>query len=70
MRNILTFIDGDCVGDTITRIQHNTSGSARGIQRKDSLDGDVHGRCVEGLEHNLEKASKRSDSEQHLFTNT
>ena len=49
----LTLIDGDGMGDTITRIQDDTGGSARGVQGQDSLDGDVHGGGVEGLEHDL-----------------
>merc|ERR1712223_1330199 len=44
----ITFIDGDGVGDTITRVHDNTSGTARGVQREDSLDGNVHGGHVEG----------------------
>merc|ERR1719337_629648 len=49
----ITFIDGDSVGDTITRVHDNTGGTARGIQREDSLDGNVHGGHIEGLEHDL-----------------
>merc|ERR1712224_756873 len=49
----ITFIDGDTVGDTVTRVHDNASGTARGIQREDSLDGNIHGGGVEGLEHNL-----------------
>jgi len=49
----ITFIDGDSVGDTITTVQDNTGGPTRGIQREDSLDGHIHGRCVEGLKHDL-----------------
>merc|ERR1711921_26292 len=49
----ITFIDGDTVGDTISRVHDNTSGTARGIEGEDSLDGDIHGRHVEGLEHDL-----------------
>merc|ERR1719397_1583944 len=49
----ITFIDGDTVGDTISRVHDNTSGTTRGIQGEDSLDGDIHGRHVEGLEHDL-----------------
>jgi hypothetical protein len=41
------------VRDTITRIHDNTSGSARGIKGEDSLDGNIHGRHVEGLKHDL-----------------
>merc|ERR1712102_182367 len=49
----ITFIDGDSVGDTITRVHDNTSGTARGIEGEDSLDGNIHSRHVEGLEHDL-----------------
>merc|ERR1712054_379425 len=49
----ITFIDGDAVGDTITRVHDDTSSTARGIKGKDSLDGDIHGRHVEGLKHDL-----------------
>merc|ERR1719308_700587 len=49
----ITFIDGDTVGDTISRVHDNTSGTARGIKGENSLDGDVHGGHVEGLEHDL-----------------
>ncbi len=49
-----TFIDGDGVGDTITGVQDDTSGTTGGIEGEDSLDGDVHGRAVEGLEHDLQ----------------
>merc|ERR1719370_34432 len=49
----ITFIDGDPVGDTISRVHDNTSGTARGIEGENSLDGDVHGGHVEGLEHDL-----------------
>merc|ERR1711894_644196 len=49
----ITFIDGDTVGDTISRVHDNTSGTARGIEGEDSLDSNIHGRHVEGLEHDL-----------------
>merc|ERR1712026_528497 len=49
----ITFIDGDSVGDTITRVHNNTSGTARGIKGEDSLDGNIHGGHVEGLKHDL-----------------
>merc|ERR1712240_756924 len=39
----ITFIDGDTVGDTITRVHDDTSGTARGIEGEDSLDGNIHG---------------------------
>jgi len=53
MGESITLIDWDSVGDTITRIHDNTSGSARGIEGQDSLDGNIHGRHVEGLKHDL-----------------
>merc|ERR1712119_233738 len=43
----ITFIDRDSMGDTITRIHDNTSGTTRGIEGEDSLDGDIHGGHVE-----------------------
>merc|ERR1712121_632481 len=49
----ITFIDGDTVGDTISRVHDNTSGTARGIKGEDSLDGNIHGGHVEGLKHDL-----------------
>jgi len=49
----ITFVDGDSVGDTITRVQHNTSGTTRSVERQHGLDGNVHGGGVEGLEHDL-----------------
>jgi hypothetical protein len=53
MGKSITFIDGDAVRNTIARIHDNTSGSARGIEGKDSLDGNIHGGHVEGLKHDL-----------------
>merc|ERR1712044_93148 len=49
----ITFIDGDSVGNTITRVHDNTSGTTRGIKREDSLDGNIHSGHVEGLKHDL-----------------
>merc|ERR1719363_39059 len=53
MRKGITFIDGDTVGDTISRVHDNTSGTARGVEGEDGLDGDIHSGHVEGLEHDL-----------------
>ncbi|KFV61425.1 hypothetical protein N307_07715, partial [Dryobates pubescens] len=39
----VAFIDGHSVGNTITRVHHNTSGTTRGIQGQHSLDGYIHG---------------------------
>merc|ERR1719468_876712 len=41
------------MGDTISRVHDNTSGTARSIQGEDSLDSDIHGGHVEGLKHDL-----------------
>merc|ERR1712124_4464 len=49
----ITFIDGGTVGDTVTRVHDDTSGAARGVQGEHSLDGNIHGGGVEGLEHDL-----------------
>merc|ERR1712243_140030 len=49
----ITFIDGDTMGDTISRVHDNTSGTARGVEGEDSLNGNIHGGHVEGLEHDL-----------------
>merc|ERR1719431_1185200 len=53
MGKSITFIDWDSMGDTISRVHDNTSGTARGIEREDSLDGDIHGGHVEGFKHDL-----------------
>merc|ERR1711944_287994 len=49
----ITFIDGDTVGDTVTGVHDDTGGTSGGVEGEDSLDGDVHGGHVEGLEHDL-----------------
>merc|ERR1712193_416515 len=49
----ITFIDRDTVGDTVTRVHDDTSGTARGVEGENSLDGNIHGGGVEGLEHDL-----------------
>merc|ERR1712018_155699 len=53
MGKSITFIDGDSVGNTISRIHDNTSGTTSDIEGKDSLDGNIHGGHVEGLKHDL-----------------
>merc|ERR1719481_1664502 len=53
MGKSITLVDRDGVRDAITRIEDNAGSSARSIQGKDSLDGDIHGRSVECLEHDL-----------------
>merc|ERR1719238_283751 len=54
----ITLIDGDVVGDTISRVHDHTGGTTRSVEGKDSLDGNIHSGHVEGLEHDL----------SHLFT--
>merc|ERR1719492_621063 len=49
----VTLVDGDSVGDTVTGVKDDTGGTAGGVQGEHSLDGDVHGGSVEGLEHDL-----------------
>merc|ERR1712156_819978 len=49
----ITFIDGDVVGDTITRVHDHTGGTTSSVKGEDSLDGNIHGGHVEGLEHDL-----------------
>merc|ERR1712083_874945 len=41
------------MGHTISRVHDNTSGTARGIEGEDSLDGNIHGGHIEGLKHDL-----------------
>ena len=48
-----TLVNGDSVGDTISRVKNDTGGSTGSVQGKDGLDGDVEGWGVEGLEHDL-----------------
>merc|ERR1719445_1447689 len=53
MGESVTFIDGDIVGDTITRVHDHTGGTTGGIEGEDGLDSNIHGGHVEGLEHDL-----------------
>merc|ERR1712098_1009848 len=41
------------MGDTVTSVHDDTSGTTGGVQGEHSLDGHVHGGHVEGLEHDL-----------------
>ena len=56
----IAFIDRDGMGDTISRVQYNSSGTARGIEGQHSLDSHIHGRRVEGLKHDLKFADNSS----------
>merc|ERR1712036_172054 len=53
MGESVTLVDGNTVGDTVTGVHDDTSGTSRGVQGEHSLDGNVHGGHVEGLEHDL-----------------
>merc|ERR1711944_167809 len=53
MGKSVTLIDGDGVGDAVSGVQNNSGGTARSIQGEHSLDGDIQGRRVEGLKHDL-----------------
>jgi hypothetical protein len=41
MRKSIAFIDGYRVGDTITRVKYNTSGTTGSIERQHGLNGNV-----------------------------
>merc|ERR1711970_512202 len=53
MGKSITFIYRDSMGDTISRVHDNTSGTARGIEGEDSLDSNIHSGHVEGFKHDL-----------------
>ena len=48
-----TLVDGDNVGNTVTGVENDTGGTTGGVQRQNSLDGDVERGGVECLENNL-----------------
>merc|ERR1719186_266310 len=49
----ITFINRDTMGNTISGVHDDTSGTSRSIEGEDSLDGNIHGGHVEGLKHDL-----------------
>jgi len=49
----VALVDRDRVRHTVTRVEHNARRAARRVQRQHGLDGHVHGRRVERLEHDL-----------------
>lgn len=49
----LTFVNGDGVRYTVTRVQNDTSGTTRSVQGQNGLNGDIHGWGVESFKHNL-----------------
>mmetsp|Transcript_50655 Transcript_50655/g.115042 ORF Transcript_50655/g.115042 Transcript_50655/m.115042 type:complete len:260 (-) Transcript_50655:83-862(-) len=53
VRKSIAFVNGHRMGDTVARVHHTAGGATRRVKREDGLDVDVHGRDVEGLEHDL-----------------
>merc|ERR1719477_536521 len=53
MGQSIAFINRNTMRDTISRVHDNTSGTARGIEGEDSLDGNIHGGHVECFKHDL-----------------
>jgi len=51
---VVTFVDWNSVGDTISGVENDTGGTTGSVEGKDGLDSDVHGGGVEGFEHDLE----------------
>merc|ERR1719447_2170526 len=49
----ITLVDWDTVGATVTGVHDDTSGTSGGVEGEYSLDGNIHGGHVEGLEHDL-----------------
>lgn len=48
-----TFVNGDSVGDTITRVENDTGCTTRSVERENGLDSDIESRSVKCLEHDL-----------------
>ena len=57
MGESVPLVDGDGVGDTVARVEHDAGGTTGRVEGKDGLDGDVHRRGVERLEHDLWSAT-------------
>ena len=49
----ISLVNGDSVGDSVSGVEDAPGGTAGGVEGEDGLDVDVHGRDVEGLEHDL-----------------
>ena len=58
MGKSITLVDGNCVCYTITAVHNDSSCSTRSVQRKHSLDSDIHGWGVKRLKHDLLKNRK------------
>merc|ERR1739845_216262 len=51
----VTLVDGDGVGDAIADVEDEAGGTTGGVEGEDSLDANVGGGCVEGLEDDLDE---------------
>ncbi|KGL84464.1 hypothetical protein N309_05501, partial [Tinamus guttatus] len=49
----VALVDGHRVGDAVPGVHDDAGGAAGGVKGQHGLDGDIHGRCVEGLKHDL-----------------
>ena len=71
MRHRITLVNRHSVRNTVTRVQHNTCRTTRGVQGENSLNSHVEGWRVERFEHDLRHLLtvglrvQRSFSEQH-----
>ena len=50
MRDLETIVDGGSVGNTITRVDDDTSGTTSGVKGENGLEGNVKGGYIKGLE--------------------
>jgi hypothetical protein len=48
-----TFVNGDSVGHTVSRVENDTGSTTGSVQGEDGLNGNVESGSVEGLEHDL-----------------
>ena len=49
----ITFVYWNCVGNTIARIEDDTSSSTIGVKSQNSLNTNVEARNIEDFEHDL-----------------
>jgi hypothetical protein len=49
-----SFVDGDGMGNTITRVSDETGGSTSSVERHNGLDADIDVLDLEGLHHDLD----------------
>ena len=53
MRERVSLVNRDGMGNAVARVEHDAGRSPRGVQGQYRLDGHVHRRRVERFEHNL-----------------